>query len=222
MAQHRLTWLHVGDVHPRADDGRLGVDRLARVLGELSPRLDAGAVDFIYLPGDDASEGQGEQYSRLADVLAGVRLAPLHVIAGDHDYASGELNAFGAFLRALDVDAPPRRVDIKGRRVLLLEVVPAGGGGPEFDLGRAQTVWLDRQLDAARREDAYPPVVLMHTFPGDLAYDGAGLAERFARARVSLVDTSHTHYTAIAPVLRPACANAGEGDGRSRRVEAHA
>ena len=81
--------------------------------------------------------------------------------------------------------------------MLLLDIVSAGGGGPEFDLGRSQTVWLDRELDAARREDAYPPVVLMHAFPADLAYDGSAIADRFARAGVTIVDTGHTHYNEV-------------------------
>ncbi len=197
MPQRCLSWLHIGDLHARVEDRWLGVERLAKLIDECGERLALGDVDFVYLPGDNANEGEPEQYRRLREILSDLKLAPLHVIPGDHDYVPGDLMAFNAFCRELDVKPPPKRVELKGRRVLFLDIVSAGGGGPEFDLGREQTVWLDRELDAARRGDAYLPVVLMHAFPGDLAYDGAAVAERFARAGVAIVDTGHTHYNEV-------------------------
>ena len=99
MAQACLSWLHIGDLHARAEDGWLGVQRLSTLLDEFGARLSDRDVDFVYLPGDNANEGEPEQYRRLSQILSRTPLGPLHIIAGDHDYVPGDLQAFTAFCR---------------------------------------------------------------------------------------------------------------------------
>lgn len=186
-----LSWVHFGDLHVTNDDGYESAAHLERLLNVVNEKI-AHAVNFAYLPGDNANNGTPEQYARIRAALSDLRL-PTHAIPGDHDFEPGSLSAFH---RELKTSALPRMIEVHGHRCLFLDVVSAGKGGPDFRLGKAQTEWVDEQLQAASR-DAERPVVFMHAYPGDLAEGGEALARSFSDAHVAVVDTGHTHYNEL-------------------------
>ena len=186
-----LTWLHVGDLHAADEDDWASVAALRGIAEEARELGDA--VDLIFLPGDIANHGEPEQYRRIAEALAPAPQRTL-AIPGDHDFEPGGLTNFHTGLAAL-MRTPRLRVDTGGCRVLALDVVSAGTGGPDFRLDPDQRRWLEEELIAARRAHLRP-VVFMHAFPGDLA-DGEDLARLFALNEVAFVDTGHTHYNEL-------------------------
>ncbi|WP_368310279.1 metallophosphoesterase [Luteibacter sp. CQ10] len=186
-----LTWAHIGDLHASSDDDYLGTARLAEWAAQARQQL-RGAVDFVFVPGDNANNGLPAQYARIVDALDGLDI-PIHAIPGDHDRESGHLNAFA---RMPGAGVLPRAVHADGRRCLFLDVVSAGGGGPDFRLGEAQLAWLADELDASR-SDTHRPAVFMHAYPSDLAHEGEALGQLFAQAGVAMVDTGHTHYNEV-------------------------
>jgi len=189
-----LSWVHFGDLHVTSDDGYESAAHLERLVSLVNEKV-AHAVDFAYLPGDNANNGTPEQYARIRAALSDLHL-PTNAIPGDHDFEPGSLSAFQAFHRELKTSALPRMIQVHGHRCLFLDVVSAGKGGPDFRLGRDQTEWLDEQMQAASG-DPERPVVFMHAYPGDLAEGGEALARSFSNAHVAVVDTGHTHYNEL-------------------------
>ncbi len=188
-----VAWLHIGDLHASDEDDWESVATLARIVDEVRRNLPQGALDFAYLPGDNANHGEREQYRRVADVLAELPL-PCHAIPGDHDFEPGSLETFRQTLAPLPL---PRAVRMNGRRALFLDLVSAGSGGPDFRLGPAQTAWLQRELAESHDASEPRPLVFMHAFPGDLHEGAQALGRLFAEAKVALVDTGHTHYNEL-------------------------
>jgi Icc protein len=186
-----LSWVHFGDLHVTSDDGYESVKQLDRLVAVVNANV-AHAVDFAYLPGDNANNGTSEQYARIRSALAALSLT-VNAIPGDHDFEPGSLETF---YRELNASALPKRVDTNGHRCLFLDVVSEGTGGPHFKLGDAQTSWVEEQLEAAT-QDEERPVVFMHAYPGDLAEGGEALARLFASRGVAVVDTGHTHYNEL-------------------------
>ena len=184
-----LKWVHFGDLHASTDDAFESVSHLEKMVALVNAHF-ADRVDFAYLPGDNANNGTPDQYRQIQRALAGLNV-PLYAIPGDHDYEPGHLEAFTAFA---NVTLPMSRV-VNGHRCLFLDVVSAGGGGPDFRLSAADRDWLDKEFELASR-DPGPPVVFMHAYPGDV-YEGGALALAFARANVAMVDTGHTHYNEL-------------------------
>ena len=190
---HFVSWLHLGDLHASDEDGWDSVETLARIVASVGEHVPPGALDFAFLPGDNANHGEPAQYERVAQVLA--RLAmPLHAIPGDHDFEPGSLDRFHVLLAD---QALPGEVRVNGRRALFLDIVSAGGGGPDFRLGDDQTCWLRDQLHASRAAAEPRPLVFMHAFPSDLRHDGQRIGRLFAEAEVAFVDTGHTHYNEL-------------------------
>ncbi len=157
-----LSWLQFGDLHVCEQDGWDSLDRFRRLVAAADENL-AGQVDLAVLPGDNANHATEEQFARIAEAAAALRL-PLHAIPGDHDFEAGNLDGFSRHLARQPL---PYRIEAGGSRILFLDIVSAGSGGPDFRLGSAQTRWLRRELDAAQ-DDGVPAVVFMHAYPGDL------------------------------------------------------
>jgi Icc protein len=115
---------------------------------------------------------------------------PLLILPGDHDFEAGHLDDFRQILTPKTF---PRVETIGETAVILLDIVSAGSGGPDFRLGHAQSRWLRNTLSGS----AKPIVVFMHAFPGDLK-DGANeIVRLFADAGVAYVGTGRTHYNDI-------------------------
>ena len=186
--QRVLSWLHVGDLHLTEADAANHRD-LRRIVA-LANGLPPGSLDFVLLPGDNAENGTREQFGLVRDAVAGLRL-PLHILPGDHDFETGTLDGYHAVLGAQKL---PWATTVKGRRCLFLDVVSAGGGGPDFRLDDAQLAWAERELAAA----AQGAVLFMHTYPADLKAGAARLGALLAHRDVLCVDMGHTHYNELA------------------------
>lgn len=187
-----VRWLHVGDLHASAEDGWQSVDLFSRIVDEIATHVPDGALDFAFLPGDNANHGEPEQYRRIAEHLRRLPL-PCYAIPGDHDFEPGSLAAFAA----IATTPLPAMVRVDGRRALFLDIVSHGGGGPDFRLGAAQTDWLRAQLSAATAAGEPRPIVFMHAFADDLHEGARRIGRLFADAQVAFVDTGHTHYNEL-------------------------
>ena len=187
-----LVYAHLGDLHITDAKARNYRDMLA-MLAQLEVE-GAGQLDFIYLPGDVADNGQPAQYRLVA---AALRLAsvPVHLITGDHDMEPRSLANFYAVPAAAPL---PKALTARGVRCLFLDVCGPGAGGPDFRLGAAQLAWLGAEL--AQVPAGTEVALFMHTYPADLveAAERAQLMALLAQHRVALVDMGHTHYNELA------------------------
>ncbi len=190
---HFVSWLHIGDLHASHEDGWASVAILKQIVESIRANVPAGALDFAFLPGDNANHGEREQYERVVAALDGLPM-PRYAIPGDHDYEPKSLRVFADVLETRPL---PTSVVVAGRRALFLDIVSAGSGGPDFRLGAGQTAWLKHQLQAARHDDEASPIVFMHAFPEDLREGAREIGRIFADAHVAFVDTGHTHYNEI-------------------------
>jgi hypothetical protein len=59
-----LTWVHCGDLHISQEEDYTTIPRL-KTLADEANRYLADAVDFVFLPGDNANNGTAEQYRRM-------------------------------------------------------------------------------------------------------------------------------------------------------------
>ena len=185
-----LTWLHFGDLHITTADEENYQD-LQALVADANRNLTTG-VDFAILPGDNADDGIEEQFKLVRRVLSGLTI-PTHIIPGDHDFKPRSLDAYH---RALSADRLPKAATINGHRCLFLDIVSAGAGGPDFQIGAEQTQWLEHELVQAEH-NRFPVAVFMHAYPGDLREDSHEIGNLFARHRVAFVDTGHTHYNEL-------------------------
>ncbi len=185
-----LSWIHFGDLHVDEADDLEGLRRF-EALAKIAQQHIGGAVDFALLPGDNANHGTDAQYRGIAAAMTALE-RPWHVLAGDHDYEPGDLQA----MRAITARNAPYSERIAGYRCLFLDIVSAGDGGPDFRIGPAQRSWIERELSAAGVAGERS-VVFMHAYPGDLRDDPEGIAGLFAAHHVAFVDTGHTHYNEL-------------------------
>ena len=122
-------------------------------------------------------------------------LAPVHVIAGDHDK---ELGSLSAFYDGLTADPLPKSLLVQGVRCLFLDVVGPGKGGPDFRLGDEQHLWLEKEMEKATEKNE-GIILFMHTYPDDLIkeMEKTALNKLIAEHEVVLVDMGHTHYNEL-------------------------
>lgn len=185
-----LSWIHFGDLHVDEADGFEGLSRF-ETLARIAQTQIGGAVDFAFLPGDNANHGTVAQYEGIRTAMT-VLDRPWHVLAGDHDFEPGDLVA----MRAITTKDAPYSERIGDYRCLFLDIVSAGHGGPDFRIDPAQRRWIERTLSAADVAGERA-VVFMHAYPGDLRDDPDGIAALFATHHVAFVDTGHTHYNEL-------------------------
>ncbi len=186
-----LTWLHFGDLHASDEDGWQSLSDLGSLVDDVNAHM-ADAIEFVVLPGDNANHGAPEQYDRIRAQLDKLAV-PWRVIPGDHDFEPGSLDAF---YKGLSAQKLPYQIMADGRRLLFLDIISPGGGGPDFRLGADQLAWLRAELEASRGDERRP-VVFMHAFPADLADGATEIGSLFAEADVACVDTGHTHYNEL-------------------------
>jgi Icc protein len=182
-----LNWLHIGDLHLSRAGGQnhRDVQRIVALVSKLPP----GSLDFALLPGDHADDGSAEQFALVREAVAALRL-PLHILPGDHDFATGSL---GAFYRELGAQRLPYAATVNGYCCLFLDVVSAGTGGADFRLDGAQLDWAEAQVHQADRV-----AIFMHTYPADLREGAERLGALLASPKVLCVDMGHTHYNELA------------------------
>lgn len=185
-----LSWLHFGDLH-LTDPGEPNHRDLLALIDAANRNL-AGGVDFALLPGDNADDGSDAQFRLVREAIDRLDL-PVRILPGDHDFHTRNLDAFHAVLGAPPL---PRAERIGGHRCLFLDVVSAGGGGPDFRLDATRLDWIENELQTAAC-DGERVVVFMHAFPADLREGAQALTRLLGEHRVACVDTGHTHYNEL-------------------------
>lgn len=186
-----LAWIHVGDLHVTAPDEQ-NIRDLHEIVRQANRHFTDG-VDFLFLPGDNANEGRADQYALIHAALDGLTL-PLHVLPGDHDFEPRNLDAMRD---GLGLPALPQAATIGGYRCLFLDIVSAGTGGPDFQLGKRQLDWLEREL-AAAQAGGVAALLFMHAYPRELTDCGERVAELVAAHDIACIAMGHTHYNELA------------------------
>lgn len=198
-------FLHLGDQHLTVRDAQNYRD-LHSIVAQIAG-LPPGSADFIYLPGDIAENGAGDEYALMRAALDAHPLPPIHLIPGDHDRQWGTMEPFANFRNAVmgQAEFSEKRYyyaqEINGVFCLFLDMVSESStdkrqGEPNFSLGEEQVAWLTAAL---RRHSGKTCAVFMHTYPADLRTEGERkLGELFFRNGVRLVEMGHTHYNELA------------------------
>ena len=187
-----LVWMHIGDLH-LTEAGLPNHLALRDIVRQANAHL-AGQIDFVVLPGDNADDGTPQQYDILRGELEQLEL-PVHIIPGDHDYKSQNLQAFHTVLGA---EPLPKAITVGEHRCIFLDYVSAGAGGPDFRLGESQLGWLRAELQRAAAEGG-ESVVFAHAYPADLAdaVEATAFYGLLSEFRVAVVDMGHTHYNEL-------------------------
>ena len=194
----QISDLHVGRpgelAYGRFDTAR----RLTRCLENLIERRPE--PDVVLATGDLVDTGSEEEYGRLRELLASLRM-PLYFIPGNHDDRDALRRVFSDHAYMGSVGAPVRYC-VSGHPVRLigLDTTVAGDTGGALDM--PQIAWLEEQLKAAPRE---PTLIFMHHPPfrtGIARMDAIGLdatgAAQFGKvlsrhSHIELVTCGHVH-----------------------------
>lgn len=188
-----MLFAHIGDLHITTAASQNYLDLLS-ILVQLDIEC-SRQLDFVVLPGDNADDGQPDQYA-LVDTALKLVSKPVHIITGDHDMASGSLAAFYAMPSTQSL---PKAVTVKGVRCLFLDMCGSGAGGPDFRFGDKQLAWLTDELtQSAERQETV--ALFTHTYPVDCtdSQEAQRLNQLIAGHSVVLVDMGHTHYNELA------------------------
>jgi Icc protein len=178
-----ISWIHFGDLHISGREEQNYADFLT-LIDEANRHMN-GSADFALLPGDNADDGEEDEYRLVRDAVAQCRF-PVHAITGDHDMAAGSLDLFRRYLSA----EPYKSFMLGAYRFVFLNSV-AKWRPPVFGLGGAQMEWLKTHLGSQA-------VVFMHAYPSEHGGDAAELRELFRERLVLLVEMGHTHYNELA------------------------
>ncbi len=184
-----ISWIHFGDLHITESDEQNYRDFLT-LIDEANRHLQTG-IDFALLPGDNADDGEEDEYQLVKEAVGRCRF-PVHAIAGDHDVAKGDLELFRRYL----ADSPYSSFTMGGNRFVLLNSV-AQWHPPVFGLGDEQINWLRDELSLARSAHERV-VVFMHAYPSEHGTDAAQLRKLLQDGGVLLVEMGHTHYNELA------------------------
>jgi len=184
-----ISWIHFGDLHISEWNERNYRD-FAHLIDEANRHL-APNIAFALLPGDNADDGDEDQYELVRSAISGSRFA-VHAIAGDHDVARGSLDLFRRYL----CDSPYRSLTLGAYHLVFLNSV-AQWQPPVFGLGSEQLTWLQADLNAAVR-NRKRIVVFLHAYPSEHGRDANILRELFLQSGVLLVEMGHTHYNELA------------------------
>jgi Icc protein len=184
-----ISWIHFGDLHIAGREEQNYRDFLT-LIDEANRHMGTG-IDFALLPGDNADDGEEDEYQLLKEAIGRCRF-PIQAIAGDHDVGTGDLLLFRRYLS----DRPHRSFAIGSHRFVFLNSV-AHWRPPVFGLGDEQMNWLRDELHQAHsaRERV---VVFMHAYPSEHGVDAAELRHLFQDGGVLLVEMGHTHYNELA------------------------
>jgi 3',5'-cyclic-AMP phosphodiesterase len=183
-----ISWIHFGDLHISSPDEQNYRDFLS-LIEEANRHMGAG-LHFALLPGDNADDGEEDEYRLVKDAISRCRF-PVHAITGDHDVVAGSLDLFRQYLSSV----PYRSFTLGEYRFLLLNSV-ATWQPPVFGLGSEQMSWLCNELSQGQLRGH--SVVFMHAYPSEHGDDAADLRELFRSSGVLLIEMGHTHYNELA------------------------
>ena len=198
MIVAQITDLHVGT------EGSLAYGRydtsasLSRCVAHLMRQLPP--PELVFATGDLVDAGSEEEYRRLQELLAPLRI-PLYLIPGNHDDRDVMRKVFADHAYLGPVGEPARYcIASHPLRLIALDTSVLGETGGTLD--SHQIDWLDGQLSAAPRQ---PTVIFMHHPPfrtgigrmddiGLRAESAAHLGEVLSgHAHVRLVTCGHVH-----------------------------
>lgn len=185
-----VSWVQIGDLHITTAEQQNYRD-LQSIVRDLNFRFGGKhGIDFVFLPGDNADNGTDVQYDLVTGALSSL-VFPLHVIPGDHDAQSGNLDAF----RRAFPQSPPSWFVKPGYRFIFLNSVntPNGKG---FDLGRTQLAFVETNVAQATRAGE-TVALFMHTYPSELSC-APRIKELLSSPNIKLVAMGHTHYNEVA------------------------
>jgi 3',5'-cyclic AMP phosphodiesterase CpdA len=188
-----ISWIHFGDLHISGPDEQNYRDFLS-LIAEANRHMSVG-VQFALLPGDNADDGEEDEYQLVREAISRCRF-PVHAIAGDHDVAAGNLHLFRQYLSP----APYRSFTVGEYHFLLLNGV-ATWQPPVFGLGSEQIAWLRNEMlrnELSREGFPCRSVVFMHAYPSEHGDDAAQLRELFRNNGVLMIEMGHTHYNELA------------------------
>jgi 3',5'-cyclic-AMP phosphodiesterase len=193
-----ISWIHFGDLHI-SGPGEQNDRDFVSLIDEANRHMGAD-FHFALLPGDNADDGEEDEYQLVKDAMSRCRF-PVHAIAGDHDVAAGSLDLFQQYLSP----APYRSFTLGEYRFLLLNSV-ATWQPPVFGLGNEQMAWLRNELSCDELSCNELPrgqlhgrsVVFMHAYPSEHGDEAAELHELFQNSGVLLIEMGHTHYNELA------------------------
>lgn len=176
---HQISWIHFGDLHIAGSDEQNHRDFLTLI--DEANRYMEGAIDFALLPGDNADDGEEDEYQLVKEAVGRCRF-PVHAIAGDHDVATGDLELFRRYL----AERPHKSFAMRDHRFVFLNSV-AHWHPPVFGLGDEQMNWLRNELHLAHsaRERV---VIFMHAYPSEHGADAAELRHLVQDGGVMLVE----------------------------------
>jgi Icc protein len=177
-----VSWIHFGDLHIAGRNEQNYMDFLTLI--DEANRYMSGRVDFALLPGDNADDGEEDEYRLVRDAVARCRF-PVHAITGDHDVAAGGLELFRRYLSTEQY----RSFALGPYRFVLLNSV-AKWRPPLFGLGSEQMRWLKSELKTNA-------VVFLHAYPSEHGDDAGELRELIRERGVLLVEMGHTHYNEL-------------------------
>jgi len=183
-----VSWIHFGDLHiSEREDAHYG-DFLT-LIHEANRNM--ADIDFAVLPGDNADNGEEDQYRCVQEALKRVRF-PVHAITGDHDVAGGGLELFKKYL-----ELEPYRSFSRGVYHFVFLNSVAVWNPPVFGLGKEQMRWLRSELTAAVSR-GLKSVVFMHSYPTEHGAEADSLRCLFGQNNVLIVEMGHTHYNELA------------------------
>lgn len=184
-----ISWVHFGDLHI-ADWQDQNYTDFVNLVTEINRHL-TGGIDFALLPGDNADNGQEDEYELVRRALDRRRI-PVYAIAGDHDCAGGSLDLFREYLSP----SLYHSFSNGSYHFAFLNSV-ASWEPPTFGLGSKQIEWLEEDL-ATVAADGLRSVLFMHAYPSEHGSDATALCELIRRDQVLVVDMGHTHYNELA------------------------
>lgn len=184
-----ISWIHFGDLHitERAEEN---YEDFLALIDEVNENL-TGDIDFALLPGDNADDGTIKQFELVREALEKLNVT-MHVITGDHDCASGSLEAFR---QVLEPELYRART-LHGFRLLFLNALD-GKGKPGFGVSGEQAQWVEGQL-ADAKATGLRPIVFTHLYPTELLSNGTQLSHWIEHYGVEFVEMGHTHYNELA------------------------
>jgi len=184
-----VSWVHLGDLHMTRAGEQNHLD-LAAIVDEVNGAF-AGAVSFVFLPGDVADDGSRAAYAVVRGELDRLT-TPWCAIVGDHDVHE---KRFANFLSAM-AERTHYAFVVGNLRFVAMNAFDIADPG-SFTVSEDQLTWVKRELQTAA-DLGQVRVLLLHCYPSDLKVGGGELMEIVHNYGVKLIDMGHTHYNEVA------------------------
>ena len=98
MMRRTVSWIHFGDLHITGAEEQNYRDFLTLI--EEANRHMGASIDFALLPGDNADDGEEDEYRLVSAAVAGCRF-PVHAITGNHEWQPGASPFSGSISRTI-------------------------------------------------------------------------------------------------------------------------